>query len=110
MPIQTTLGNILLYNRVYVIKKIIDGVEKVIYVGKAENQSVGGRMDKHFKSPNASPFCRRLASCGDCYKNWTVDVYTLSECEALLGGQLESVRLAEKAMIAHFNPLDNVQR
>jgi len=42
MSIQTTLGDILLYNSVYVIWGMIEGVEKVIYVGKAEDQSVGG--------------------------------------------------------------------
>ncbi len=111
VTIREALQRSNLHNLVYVVWGMHDGQRQVVKVGLAHRQSVGDRMRKHIlssRSTKPSRFATVLAANDSSYLSWDVDLYTVAECEELLGSSFDSLRAAEEAMCRHYKkPVGN---
>jgi predicted GIY-YIG superfamily endonuclease len=103
IPIQAILAKrYFTVNKCYSVYLIRDG-NTVIYIGKSRNPLK--RLFQHFghlSRPSLfyldyKPYAR----------HWTVELYTIEECEEVTGKRCRSMANAEIAMIQHFHPCAN---
>jgi hypothetical protein len=89
---------------VYITFAQLNNKRECVHVGMAERQSVAHRhaIQAHKKT---QAYGQMLSKYLDA--SWELYVYSLEECEKLLGRKFEDLSKAEEAMIKHFCPICN---
>ncbi|WP_347360400.1 hypothetical protein [Vibrio vulnificus] len=118
MPMIMAVGDYIARESVYVL---YDG-ERCLYVGDSRTGRAGvaGRIVEHLKNAGKRDESKRVGKLHveinnsvknrDCFLNWRLEIYSLSDCVEKTGKHVSTVKEAQQVMIEHLNPKCNVHK